>query len=252
MKSSKISFTSQNSKLIGLIEEPVLSDKPMIMLLHGLTNSMIDCPLINEATQALHNKGFSTFRFDYFGSGKSPGKFSNKTFSVLVKNTQDAFAFIAKRNSRIGVWGRSLGAILGSTICDKPQVFATVLLSTTIRTKDSFSKLFENKTNFSLPIKGTGVIKGKSILPMKFYEETIWIDKEQKRHLSKAKNVLVIQGAEDKIIPYLSWAKEVYLATNKPKKLVFIKNANHAYKGFESEAVSQGISWFEKRYSKLS
>ena len=251
MKSSKISFSSQNSKLIGLIEEPVASDKPMIMLLHGLTNSMIDCPLINEATQTLHAKGFPTFRFDYFGSGQSPGKFSDKTFSILVKNTQDALEFITKRNKRIGVWGRSLGAILGSIICDEPQVFATVLLSTTIRTEKSFSKLFENKTNFSLPIKGTGEIKGKPILPMKFYEETAWVDKEQKRHLSKAKNVLVIQGTEDKIIPHLSWAKEVYSTISKPKQLLFIKGANHAYKERELEAVSQAVMWFEEKYKSF-
>lgn len=246
MKSSTVTFDSRNKKLVGLFEIPEPSDKPVVMLLHGLTNSMVDCPLINEAAVALHENGFPTFRFDYYGSGKSPGKFSDKTFSILVKNTQDALKYISQHSEKVGIWGRSLGAILGSVICDDPQVYATVLLSTTVRTNESFSKLFDCDSDFSREIKGTGAIKGKPILSRKFYDEAKWIDELQKKHLSKAKNVLVIQGTKDKIISNLSWAKEVYSLTSKPKEILFIKDADHAYKGFEQEAVKKGLEWFIK------
>lgn len=248
MRSSKITFLSQKHKLVGLFEEPRKTQKPLILLLHGLTNSMQDCPLIKESAHALQELGFPTFRFDYYGSGQSDGEFKDKTWHTMVQNTKDALRYIKTELNypRIGLWGRSLGAILGATICDDSSIFASVFISMTVHTNTSFAASFPKEQSLSLPIIGTAVVKGKPILHRRFYEETTWIDKLQEKHLSKAKNILIMQGTEDKTVYNPMWATEIYNLVNKPKKLMYIKGANHAYKGYESETINQGVRWFLK------
>lgn len=240
---------SAGKSLYCLFEKPDNSKNKLILLLHGLTNSHINCPLISESTESLHLKGFPTFRFDYFGSGKSDGEFKDKTWEIMVQNTIDVLEYVKTKlkYSKIGIWGRSLGAILGATICDDPSVFASVFLSMTIHTNISFSASFPKGQLFSLPIKGTVVVKGKPILHKRFYEKTKWIDRLQKQHLSKAKNILIMQGSEDKTVYNPAWAKEIYNLVNEPKKLIYIKDANHAYTGYENKAIENGTNWFTKQ-----
>ena len=248
MNPSTILFKSQKHEIVGLLNVPKQNKESLVILLHGLTNSMKDCPLINEVSEALWKRGFSTFRFDYYGSGLSDGEFIDKTFSVLVENTKDALDYATAQlgYKKVGIWGRSLGAIIGATISDNPKVGASVLISTTIHTKISFSSFFKDQNALSIPFKGTGVMKGKPVLRRKFYEETDWIDNLQKKHLSKAHRVLIIQGAEDKTVYDTAWAKEIYQLTQKPKKLVYIKGADHSYCGFEPRVIEEGVVWFTK------
>ncbi|OGK37538.1 hypothetical protein A3F60_00205 [Candidatus Roizmanbacteria bacterium RIFCSPHIGHO2_12_FULL_39_8] len=246
MKQKDFYITSLGRKLYGLYEEPEENNSHLIFLLHGLTNSLTDCPLIEEATEALHKKGFPTFRFDYFGSDKSEGQFKDKTFKILQRNTIDALRFAIKKlgYKRIGIWGRSLGAILGATIADHKNIFALVLISFCVHTDESFSRFFQKGKPSSLPIQGTGKIKGIPILPYQFYAETPWIDALQKKHLSKAKNILIMQGTKDKTVYNMNWAKEIYKLTNEPKKLFFVPGADHAYKGYEQIVIKKGSEWF--------
>jgi uncharacterized protein len=241
-------FKSGKHKLFGILEKPEKTKKPLIILLHGLTNSLNDCPLINETSKALHKKGFPTFRFDFYGSGRSDGQFSDKTLKKLDQNTKDGLKF-AKTSlgfKKIGLWGRSLGAMLASSICDYKNIFASVIISGTTNSKISFAKLFPKKNSPSLILKGTGRIKGKPILSYNFYKQTSWLDSLQKKHLKRAENVLVLQGTKDKIIYNLNWTKDIYKTIKGNKKLEFIKNADHSFKGFEKEVVKKIVSWFEK------
>jgi len=179
MKVKKKEFYIQSSgkRIYCLFEKPEKAKDKIILLFHGLTNNLINCPLISESAEALHKKGFPTFRFDYFGSGKSEGVFIDKTWEIMVQNTRDALKYVKTelKCSKIGIWGRSLGAILGATICDDPAVFASVFLSMTIHTNISFSASFPDNQPVSLPIIGTAVVKGKPILTRHFYDIPLFI-----------------------------------------------------------------------------
>lgn len=248
IKRKEFWIKSAGKKLYCLFEEPQNPKDVLIVLLHGLTNSHTNCPLISESNNLLQTKGFSTFRFDYFGSGKSDGDFIDKTWHILVQNTKDVLKYVKSKfkYQKIGIWGRSLGAILGATICDDPSIVASVFLSMTIHTNISFSASFPKDQLLSLPIKGTAKVKGEPILGKQFFEETIWVDELQKKHLSKAKNILVIQGTEDRTVYNPAWAKEIYNIVNKPKKLIYIKGANHAYTGYEQKVLHEEMNWFSK------
>jgi uncharacterized protein len=244
----EIWIQSAGEKLYCVLEEPKNPNNTIVILLHGLTNNHLNCPLIDDTAKALQGAGFSTFRFDYVGSGKSDGNFIDKTWHILVQNTKDVLEYVKTRYKyqKITIWGRSLGAMFGATICDDPSIYSSVLLSFTIHTNISLSSSFPIGKQFSLPIIGTAIVKGEPILHRQFYEETNWIDQLQKIHLTRAKNVLIIQGTEDKTIYNLAWAKEIYDLINEPKKLLYIKGANHAYKGYEQKVINEAVNWFGK------
>lgn len=246
MAVEKVWFESNNKKLFGQFEWRKNSDKPLIILLHGLTNSLKDCPLINESNSILLDKGFSTFRFDFFGSGKSEGIFKQKTLKIIYRNVKDALEFALKnlKYKKIGLWGRSLGAMLASTICDNENIYSSVLISTTVFSEESFKPLFIKKQPYSKTINGSGKIKGEPILPYKYYLQTRWFDDLQKVHLPNAENILILQGTNDKIIHDQSWTKEVYKLIKGKKRLDYIKGADHSYQGYEQPVVNKVIDWF--------
>lgn len=248
IKRKEFWMKSAGNNLYCLFEKPYNSKDTLIILFHGLTNSHINCPLISESADLLHSKGFPTLRFDYYGSGKSDGEFRDKTWKIMVQNTRDALKYAKNKlnYSKIGIWGRSLGAILGATICDDPSIVASVFLSMTIHTNISFNRFFPKGKSLSLPIKGTAIVKGEPILGNRFYEETIYIDKLQKKHLSKAKNILIMQGTKDKTVYDPTWAKEIYDIVYKSKKLIYIEGADHAYTKYEVKAIREVLKWFEK------
>ncbi len=250
MKNNKKEFwiKSASKNLYCLFEKPENAKNRIILLLHGLTNDHLNCPLIDNTAKLLRRAGFSTFRFDYFGSGKSDGEFVDKSWAIMIRNTVDILNFVKKKlkYKKIGIWGRSVGAILGATICDDISIYASVLLSITIHTNISFSASFPKNQSFSFPIKGTAIVKGKPILKKEFYEKTKWIDKIQKDHLKKAKNILIFQGTKDKTVYNPTWAREIYDLVNKPKKLLYIKNADHSYSSYENKTINETIKWFKE------
>lgn len=248
MKQVKTNFSSLGRNIRGIYSYPDKNQGTIVLLLHGLTNSMKYCPLISKSAVTFQNHNLATFQFDYFGSGLSEGLFKNKTFRILQKNTKDALDYVVSElgYKKVGLWGRSLGAILASTICDSKNIFASILISSTAQTKLSFRNFFPKGQAFSLPIKGTGKIKGEPVLPYKFYEETFWLDNLQRQHLSKATNVLVFQGDKDNTIHDITWTKEVYNLIGGRKKLEIVEGADHSYKGFEVRVINSGLKWFLK------
>ena len=168
----------------------------------------------------------------------------------MVKNTKDVFDYVLKNfGGPVVLWGRSLGAIFASIICDNKNILTSILISSGNHTNKSFKRMFPKKRGLSVSFAkaGTGKMKGNPVLPYKFYKETAWIDKIQKQHLKKAKSVLVVQGTADKTIFDHSWAKEIYSWVNKPKKLVYVEGADHAYHGHEKKVIDLCVEWISKQ-----
>ena len=131
MKREKVTFVSEGYELVGIKEIPEKVPTPGVILCHGFTNSKEDCPLINETAEMLLKEGFITFRFDFFGSGESPGLLKDKRISILEQNLKDCLDYFAQdeRVESIGLWGRSLGGTMVALCASDPRVFASVFAS---------------------------------------------------------------------------------------------------------------------------
>ncbi len=247
-----VTFKFKDHLLFGRVGGPLESECGVI-LLHGLTNSIDDCPNLSRTEQALWKIGIPTFAFDFYGSGKSSGQMSEKTFTIMKENVMDAIQFfkIQQKIKKIGLWGRSIGGSLGILAYDDTIVNSVALLSTPIFLVRDFSKFKKlaikqaelEKTGKSLA--GTGKYKGAFNLNMDFFRELPEIESLIKSQLKKMDHVLILATDPDEKVPIDNAKAMCEILADKCKMKIFY-NTNHAYKGVEEEAIKLTVDWFSE------
>jgi len=257
MKVEKVKFESTGYTLAGEIDLP---DKfngklPTVVLLHGLSNSRKDCPLINETTEALVENGFIAFRFDFYGSGESPGEMRDKRMDILEQNAKDAIEFIAKdervEKNKIGIWGRSLGGTLACLLPQDARIKTRVAASPATRMEKIMKEKIEElkkkeieleKVGKKLP--GTGAYKGPFEFREEWFESLEGLDRRIRGNLEKLDTMLVLGTALDQKVT----ADNACIVMNNVKepKRIWMFNTDHDYAGVEKEAVKEAADWFKK------
>ncbi len=250
----KITFNSLGYDLVGIIEYPKVTPAPIVILFHGLTNSKDDCPLIKEAAGVLVEEGIITFRFDFYGSGESPGELTDRTWSILEQNAHDAINYI-KNNENVtgvGLWGRSTGGNAAILCAGDSQVKAFVLASTPVLLKECFLKRFNKVKELELELEkkgkklpGTGNFKGDFIINSKFFDEVPLYEKKVMENLKKMSNVLVLATTPDIKVP-LSNSTMIINTVKEPKEIHIFEGVDHGYAGVEEQAIELAVSWFKK------
>lgn len=253
MKKDKVKFKSLGYNLVGVIEYPKEASTSGVILFHGLTNSKEDCPLIKEVADALVEEGFITFRFDFYGSGESPGELKDKKWSVLEQNGFDAINFFLKNEKieKIGLFGRSTGGTIAVLCSTHPSIKAYVLASPYIliakgilRFKEVM-KLERKLESDGKVLPGTGEYKGKYEFNREFFEEAPTYERKVMKNLLKMSRVLVLATTPDTKIPLIH-ATTVINAVKEPKEIHIFEGVDHDYKGVKKEAVNLAVSWFRK------
>ncbi len=254
MTKEKVSFKSGNHKLIGVKYLPKITPAPGIILLHGLTNTKDDCPLINQSAEKLVKSGFFVFKFDFFGSGESPGEMKDKTINTLKQNTEDALKYFLqdKRATNMGLWGRSLGGTMVCLLDPHKRIKARVSLSAGVVIEKGFKKVFvklkkkqEELEKKGKGLPGTGKYKGKYDFGSGWFRSLKGLDKKIASNLKKINNVLVLATTPDKKAG-LENAYQIMNLVQEPKRLRIFKNTDHAYTSVENEAVKEVVNWFVK------
>ncbi|UCG95734.1 MAG: alpha/beta hydrolase [archaeon] len=257
MKTEKVRFKSGGHKLVGEINFPekINGKLPAIILFHGLSNSRRDCPLINETSKALTENGFIAFRFDFYGSGESPGEMRDKIIDILEQNTKDAIEFITKYSqvdsNKLGLWGRSLGGTFVCLLPTDPRIKARVVASSgPIIEKIMEEKLEElkkkelelEKVGKRLP--GTGAYKGPFEFRPAWFESLKGLDSRVLENLKNLNTVLVLGTSLDQKVTVDSTC--MVMNNVKEPKRIWVFNTDHDYGGFEKHAVEETLNWFKK------
>lgn len=270
MSKKRVAFKSGGYELVGIKSLPERLPAPGVVLFHGLTNSKEDCPLIMETAEALEAEGFATFRFDFYGSGESPGTLKDKTLSILYQNSIDAINYFynPKEISCLGLWGRSFGAI-SVILCgvNDPRVKACVIASGSVLLEKAFfggayqyvkSKESElAKIGKRLP--GTGHYKGKFDLNPILIEEASEFQKKMLEKLKYLSHVLVLATTPDKKVS-LENSTTIINTVKEPKMLFIFEDTDHGYEGkymeykngesliinVKEKAIQLEIEWFRK------
>lgn len=256
MTSEAISFKSGTHNLSGFLESPAKPVGKGVVLLHGLTNSKDDCPLIREVSQELSIVGCYALRFDFFGSGQSPGQLQDATWQSRERNARDAIRFLQSLGvTSIGLWGRSLGGVLAILCSDDPVAEAFVLASTPVFLKEVFVDRFRNlqlrqaqleEQGKSLP--GTGKYKGTLRLNESFSRECPVVERRLFRLLKGMSRVLVLATTPDSKVP-LANVRAIIGQVQEPKQLHIYDGTEHDYRGVERDAVCRIVGWFDKYLS---
>jgi esterase/lipase len=258
---TQVKFNSLGHNLVGEINIPKKSGRiPAVLLFHGLTNSKNDCPLINETSDLLFKNGFITFRFDFFGSGQSPGEMKDKTIGILLQNAKDAIKYLVKnkRVSNIGLWGRSLGGTIVCLIPPNKKIKTRVSASGACFLEGIFKKNFAQlkkkerkleKIGRKLP--GTGQYKGKFEFKKAWFKSLDGLDKKIVKNLKKLDTMLVLGTTPDQKVS-LNNACHIINALQEPKKIKIYESVGHDYKGAEGKAVKESVVWFKKYLQPLN
>ncbi len=253
MSKEKTTFKSLGHDLVGIIEYPEKLPAPGVILLHGLTNSKEDCPLINEIAEALVKEGIISFRFDFYGSGESPGQLRDRTWSISEQNVRDAIeSFENKGVKTIGLWGRSTGGTTAILCGDDPQIKAFVLATTPVLLQDVFKIRFGKVKELELKLEqkgqklpGTGKYKGKFEFSNRFFEEVPAMEQRVIKNLVQMSRVFILATTPDTKVP-LNNSTTIINTVKEPKKIYIFEEVDHDYKGVENEAARLTVSWFKK------
>lgn len=259
----KISFLSNGSKIVGIIDLPEKTPCPCVAMFHGGTNTKenaIPYQLIVEKLLAL---GVASLRIDFFGTGESDGLYLEKTYAIQDMNIIDALDFISedKRFTDIGVLGRSQsgGQLL---YLDHKSIVARVLHGPSIHPYTHIQKSYPSilkdlNTNpekkWSNETKeGPGSepnVKGELGFSRALIEEMPIIEKKALAKMPELKNICLFLGDKDaeKTVEDIL---EIYHAIQEPKELHIMSNANYKWTGVENEVAELTVSWFKRVFNK--
>jgi alpha/beta superfamily hydrolase len=209
--------------------------------------------LIEQSAVSLQNADFATFQFDFYGSGESDGWFKDKRLSILEDNCKDALSFFrnipAIDSTRVGIWGRSIGGTLAALFSS--EVNCSVIISPGFLITKSFAS-WNNVPMadgyVALPSEQYTPqrqkdIKGDWKLNTRYFEELAYFEDLLEENAPKGRNVMLIQGKEDKTVDWED-TRVFYRLFGVPKQLVLIRNADHSYIGCEKSAISCLVGWF--------
>jgi alpha/beta superfamily hydrolase len=90
--------------------------KSLVILCHGFTGTKSESGrLFIQAARAFQRAGLNALRFDFWGSGDSPGRFNEMTPNTQIRDALAVLAWGRRRYKKIAFLGLSLGG--GTVIC---------------------------------------------------------------------------------------------------------------------------------------
>ncbi len=180
----------------------------------------------------LNKKGFSTFRFDFFGHGESAGEFKEITLSEAVDDVQSAIRFVKDFGyERIGLMGSSFGGFASILAAGQSDDLFVLALKSPV--SDYLGLLIARDQNIDIEAwkkEGSIFIEAKDekdlMLDYSFYADA---EKINAYAFAKKINVptLIVHGDQDKTVPLAQSRKATDLIPD--CRLEIIEGADHTY-----------------------
>ncbi|MDC3111271.1 alpha/beta hydrolase [Pelagibacteraceae bacterium] len=207
----EILFTGPDGRLVGKYKKGQSLNPPVALLLHPhpLYGGTMNNPIVMELYNIFDSLGFSTFRFNFRGVGKSEGKFDNGLGELA--DAAAALDWVQRQNpntNQCWVSGFSFGAVICmQLLMRRPEITRFISVSPQPNLYDF---------NFLAPCPASGlIVHGKK-------DEIAPLDDVQKlaQKLQAQKNITInyeeVSGANhfyDNEIPKLKKVVENYIET---------------------------------------
>lgn len=207
-----VQFTSRGQIVYGWAHPPVCAGRaPVLVLCHGFTGNAAESArkFVRLAVRAA-TMGYYVLRFDCLGSGNSELSFAEyTTISGWVEDQQAAVRFAASQPeadpARIAILGHSMGGAAALLTAAMPEVRAAVLWSPAADAANVFrgitgEALWQELLHADRPLEGS--FGGEPFtLTRRFAGELEALDLYAAPAACPGKPMLVIQGAEDAVVP---------------------------------------------------
>lgn len=246
MKEIPIALGRDNKQIVGILHIPENKNPSLLIMCHGWGFNKLGTwqGLFLKAAREFCKKGFSVLRFDFRGSGDSNGEFEEQTVETMLDDLDCILDNLGKDYSRIGLIGHSVGGkIAVLKAAEDKRIKCLALWSAAASHNYAFASDFVDE-----------VRSRKRLL---FVDSGLWINEKQLnsylkndgfKAIRKVRMPLIIVNGSEDLSVFPSHAKKLYKNANNPKKLVFIKGANHFFLDDNSkeELFKVTIEWFDK------
>lgn len=224
---------------------------PAVIVAHGLRSYYPG--FLDMFAKAFRDAGYVSVKFHYLGTGKSDGKFEDKSTKAMLKNYDDVLRFVEKLPdiTGIGVMARSNSGSLAVVHGPDKAVAAYVFLAPPAYYSKCMSHYMDNvkirgKFFYHKSFKRPHT-KGLGRLPLSFIPEIKRYDKILLKNAKKMKPVIFFQSTADEAVQvaeghYDLWKKHL----PNPKKMVLVKGGNHSFKGRKKFVIKESIKWLKK------
>jgi dipeptidyl aminopeptidase/acylaminoacyl peptidase len=233
MKTEKVCFESEGSKIAGVLHLPGENSPPCVIASHGLLSSKESGKYV-VLGERLSNEGIALLRFDFRGCGESEGSIEDDSITRRIADLGSAIRFLEAYpglGNRFGLLGSSLGGYVSLLRASMEKgVRALVLWATPFHLDDLERKRDEEE--YALP------------------GEAFFRDMAKHRLgplLPKVSNCLVIHGEADELVP-VDQAWEIFHQLGGGKEIHILEHADHRLSdpSHRQRAIDLSIQWFKK------
>lgn len=255
MKSSKITFTNSQGKLLsGRLDLPLVQEPHNFAIFAHCFTCTKDFSAVRNVSKALASEGFGVLRFDFTGLGDSDGDFADTNFSSNVEDLVQAAAFLEKEYKAPSLLvGHSLGgaaAIFAASEISSIQALATIgAPSNPVHVKKQFGSQAA-----TIEKEGEGHVKlaGRDfIFKKQFFDDLEQQSCEAAASKLEGKALLILHSPQDATVSIKN-AEEIYNAAKHPKSFVTLDGTEHLLIDKKSAAyVGKVISGWAARYIDL-
>ncbi len=229
-----ISFNSGDLRLFGVLHLPSAPNPPVVVGSHGLASDGNSSKQI-ELANTCNKMGMAYFRFHHRGCGISDGLFSEET--TLENRKKDLIAAVETilsrkdTGNRLALFGSSMGGATCIAAAKDLQAEGYVLVAPPVVGK-TLTRPPEN-------------LEDDPDLTLEFYERLLAFNLTDT--LSEMKNILIIHGDHDNIVP-LENSQTLFRRAGLPKKLIIQKGGDHRISDPEhqKEFIRESTRWFSR------
>ncbi|RJQ70844.1 MAG: alpha/beta hydrolase [Desulfobacteraceae bacterium] len=212
-KQETIHFMSDGLRLTGTLHLPDREQPPVVIGCHGLLADR-QSPKQIALAEALNRIGIAYLRFDHRGCGDSQGDL--QPGSLLPSRSRDLYHAIARMQTYspvgavIGLFGSSFGG--------------TVVIATAVQWSVPGIVTYAAPIHSQTLGKAAGQqIRAQHALPD---NDLAAISFDIRPCLSGLKNILIVHGTSDDIVPP-DHALRIFEAAREPKKLISLEGGDH-------------------------
>jgi alpha/beta superfamily hydrolase len=257
----KVTFnTTDNLILTGVFDFPEknIDKNKIIILAHGITVDKNEGGVFVSLSNFLTKNGYTTFRFDFRGSGESEGNSVDMTIKGEVDDLNSAINYIKSEGyTEVALLAASFGGSIASFYAAEKQsnLKALCLWNPVLNYDHTFVTptvpwIIDKVGHMVTEIKKQG---WTTLGSRKFViGKNLWNEFLELEPYKKLKQILIptiiIHAREDSYVPYSD--SEEYISLLKNGKLITIENGEHGFHGKENgeETAQRETLKFFKKY----
>jgi len=242
---------AQKHRVSAILSQPDQPNSTVVVLCHGFLSSK-NSTTNKTLTRMLNERGFATFRFDFFGQGESEGLLEDITISLAVGQAKAAVALVRSRGfKKIGLVGSSFGGLVSIlTAAQQPAIDCLALKCPVVDFAEEFCLEFgpEEMARWQATDTIPNLMGGTGRIRLKY---TMYEDCLQQIAYGPAEHIttptLIVQGECDELVP-LHQSRRLLEVLRGPKRLDLLPGADHQFtRGEDFRTMTTAITeWMTK------